>query len=170
MLDDSLLLDYRALALKHAFSTEYLSEIITTHGTYYSKVSPVDLLEEACLRHHSTKNGRKEAARKLLKFHQKPPFLISDDVAVFPTMGSKHPECMWIFSHFFEAESLTKEKTKITFHNGTDIIVPISLHTVKQQKMRTHTLLSHAQQSKRKYIREFPFLGMNTNPDNLGFE
>ncbi|WP_252502048.1 competence protein ComK [Sporosarcina sp. Marseille-Q4943] len=164
MKDDSLLLDYRALALRSAFSTDYLSEIITTHGTYYSKMSPIELLEEACLRHHSSKRGRKEAAKKLLKFHKKPPFLISDDVAVFPTMSSIHPECTWIFSHFFEEELIAKEETKIKFHDGTEVIVPVSLYTVQQQKLKVLALLSHVQQSKRKYIPEYPLFGMNPNP------
>ncbi|MGG0670240.1 competence protein ComK [Sporosarcina koreensis] len=160
MKDESLLLDYRALALKSVTTGKYLSEIITTHGIYYSKTSPVELLNKACLRHHSSKEGRQEAARKLLNFHQKPPFLISEDIAVFPTKSSIHPDCIWIFSHFFKTEAIEKEKTKITFHNETVIEVPISLYTVKQQKFRMHTLLSHAQQSKRAYIASHPLFGM----------
>lgn len=163
MKDESLLLDHRALALKSVTTGKYLSEIITTHGIYYSKIDPVELLNRACLRHHSSKEGREEAARKLLNFHQKPPFLISEDIAVFPTRSSKHPDCMWIFSHFFKAEALEKEKTKITFQNETVIEVPVSLYTVKQQKFRMHTLLSHAQQSKRAYISSLPLLGMPTD-------
>src|SRR4051794_27210378 len=112
MKDDSLLLDHRGLALKPYFSNGYLSEIITTHGTYYSKLSPIELLNRACLRHHSSKNGRKEAAKKLLNFHHNTPFLISEEIAVFPTRSSKHPECMWIFSRFFEATFLEKAKTQ----------------------------------------------------------
>lgn len=151
MIDDSLLLDYRTLALKPVFG-EYLSEIITLHGTYYSKLSPIELLNNACLRHHSSKAGRKEAAKKLLNFFKKPPFIISDDLGVFPTTSSKNRDCIYIFNHFFESESVSKEETKIKFSNGTVIIVPVSLYTVKQQKSRLHTLLSHAHLSKRQYI------------------
>ena len=38
--------DHRALALRWTISTDGLSEIITTHGTYLSSLSPMDLLED----------------------------------------------------------------------------------------------------------------------------
>lgn len=151
MIEDSFLLDYRTLALKPVFG-EYLSEIITLEGTYYSKVGPIELLNNACLRHHSSKEGRKEAAKKLLNFKKKPPFLISDDVGVFPTTSSKNPECIYIFNHFFKSEPASRKETKITFNNKESIIVPVSFHTVKQQKSRLHMLMSHVQQTKRQYI------------------
>ncbi|MCG7344041.1 competence protein ComK [Sporosarcina sp. ACRSL] len=160
MRDDSLLLDFRALALRPVFSGTYLSEIITTHGVYYSRTSPVELLKQACLRHHSSKEGRKDAAKKLLNYHKKPPFLISDDVGVFPTVSSDNPECIYIFSHFFKAEKVGKAKTKITFSNKTVITVPVSHYTVMQQKAKLHMLLSHSHQSKRNYISGQPYFGM----------
>ncbi|WP_432357013.1 competence protein ComK [Sporosarcina sp. UB5] len=160
MRDDSLLLDFRTLALKPVFSGEYLSKIITTHGTYYSKTSPIELLKEACLRHYSSMEGRKEAAKKLLNYYKKPPFLISDDVGVFPTISSEKPECIFIFSHFFEAEKVGKKQTKITFNNKTYITVPVSHYTVMRQKSKLHTLLSHCQQSKRNYKAGSPNFGM----------
>lgn len=167
MRNDSLLLDFRALALKPVFSGEYLSEIITTHGVYYSKMSTIDLLEEACLRHYSSKAGRRKATQKLFKFMKKTPFLISDDVGVFPTRSCKNPECVWIFSNFFEMKRLEKNVTEIKFSNGTIVTVSVSLHTLERQKSRLHMVMSHAQQSKRTYIPELPFLGMNSNPDEL---
>lgn len=167
MKDDSLLLDFRALVLKPVLSGEYLSKIITTHGIYYSKTSPLDLLKQACLRHHSSKEGRKEAAKKLLNYYKKPPFLISDDVGVFPTMSSTKPECIYIFSHFFKAKEIGKQLTQITFHNhGNRVVtIPVSLHTVMQQKSKLHMLMNHLHQSKRNYITGLPSSGID--PDGL---
>ncbi|WP_339251792.1 competence protein ComK [Sporosarcina sp. FSL W8-0480] len=152
MKDDSFLLDSRALALKPYFSEKYLSKIITTHGIYYSSLNPKELLDKACLRHYSSKAGRKEAARKLLKFNRKTPFLISDEVGVFPTKSSKHDDCIYIFSHFFQTEPIDSKNTLITFNNDISIKVSVSPYTVRQQKSRLHMLLSHVQLSKRQYI------------------
>ncbi|MDN4605907.1 competence protein ComK [Sporosarcina highlanderae] len=161
MIDDSLLLDHRALALEKVSSGKYLSKIITLHGIYLSETCPIELLNRACLRYHSTKKGRKEAVRTLMDFGKKPPFLISDEVGVFPTKASKHPDCVWIFGHFFATEMVDKKNTKLTFKNGMTINVKESLYTIKKQKLRLHTLLSHVQQSKRQYISEQPMFVVN---------
>lgn len=156
MKDYSLYLDHRALALQHVHTGEYLSEIVTTHGVYHSKLSPTTLLNRACLRNHSSMKGREEAVRKVFGFVQKPPFLISEDVGVFPIMSSEHPECTWIFSHFFNMEVLGKKRTKLIFINGTEIIVPVSHDVVIKQKTKLHTLLSHSYQLKQAYFADYP--------------
>lgn len=148
MKDHSLLLDLRALVLKPVFSSKYRSKIITTHGIYYSESKPIDLLNKACLRFFSTKEGRKNATRELFKFPYNPPFLISKKVGVFPTMSSKHPECIWIFNHPFHAEKV-EQGTKLTFtEHDIHTIVPTSLHTITVQNYKLHTVVSHSQQSR----------------------
>ncbi|MDW0116229.1 competence protein ComK [Sporosarcina thermotolerans] len=160
MKDEISLFISRTLALKSVHSGKYFSKIITMDGIYFSTLKPIDLLNKACLRHHSSKAGRKEAAKELLKYRQKTPFLISDEVGVFPTNGSKNPDCIWIFSHFFDAKRLDSKNTLLTFNNEITINVPVSLYTVTKQKTRLHTLLSHVQYSKNQYISEQSLFGV----------
>lgn len=155
---DSLLLDECALALKPVFTGEYQSKIITTNGIYYSKLPPNELLNRACLRYFSTKQGRTQAAALLLKFAHKPPFLIEPGkVGVFPTESSKNPECIWIFNHRFTVDEIAKGKSVITFMNGTSIHVPVSKFTILKQYERLHTLMSIS----RSMLREKDLYGKN---------
>ena len=150
---NSNLIDERALALKPVFWGKNRSKIITTHGTYFSTLSPKDLLDKACLNHLSTKKGRISAATLLLSYTMKPPFIISpNEYGVFPTESSKKPECVWIFNHRFTVKEVTGGESLITFMNGVSIKVQVSKYTIIRQEQRLHTLLSIGQTLRREYI------------------
>lgn len=137
------MIDHRTLAVEAVFAGEYRSKIHTTHGTYYSKLYPRKLLDKACIRYGSTKQGRIQAARILLNYLQKPPFMIAPyTIGAFPTMGTGNPECVWIFNHRFNIDELLIGKSRITFMNGTTILVNASKHTLTKQQQRLHTLIS----------------------------
>lgn len=145
MICDSYLLDHRALALKSVYTDGFKSKIITTHGIYFSKLSAEDLLDKACIRYFSTKKGREQASRLLLKYIQKPPFLISNvDIGVAPTAASRNFDCVWIFNHRCTVKEVAKGQSIVTFVDGTSISVNASKHTISRQLHRLHTLLSYA--------------------------
>lgn len=143
---DSYLIDVRTLAVKSFYTDGYQSEIITTHGCYYSKLTPQNLLNKACLQYFSTMQGRISAAATLLNFDKKPPFLIApNEVGVFPTASPRNANCVWIFNHRFIIKEVEKGKTIVTFMDGTAITVAASKHTIIKQHGRLHTLLSISQ-------------------------
>jgi len=139
---DSYLLDERALAIKPIFTGDYQSEIFTTHGIYYSKLKPKELLNLACINYLSTKKGRMHAATILLEYNKKTPFMISSRFGVFPTASPNNPNCIWIFSQRIKIQVLTKTESVVTFMNGTSITVNASKHVIDKQNHRLHTLLS----------------------------
>jgi competence protein ComK len=140
---DSFLLDERALAIKSIFTGDYRSEIFSTHGIYYSKLTPKKLLNKACVNYLSTKKGRMQAATILLGYSRKPPFIISpNEFGVFPTASPDNPDCVWIFGHRFEVKEVTKNESIVTFVNGTAIKVKASKNIIDNQNRRLHTLLS----------------------------
>lgn len=146
------LIDERALAIKPVLSGENRSKIITTHGTYFSLLSPKDLLNEACLNYLSTKEGRVKAAKLLLSYTMKPPFIISpNEYGVFPTESSKKPECVWIFNHRFTVKEVKRGESVITFLNGASVNVDVSKYTILKQEQRLHMLLGLGQTIKREY-------------------
>ena len=146
MICDSYLLDHRALALKSVYTDGFKSKIITTHGIYFSKLSAEDLLDKACIRYFSTKKGREQASRLLLKYIQKPPFLISNvDIGVAPTAASRNFDCVWIFNHRCTVKEVAKGQSIVTFMEGTSITVNVSEHTILTQLHRLHTLMSYSQ-------------------------
>ena len=122
---------------------ENKSEIITTHGTYYSKLKPLDLLNKACINYFSSKQGRTEVTKNLLNYSRKPPFIIvPNEIGVFPTKSSKSPDCVFIFNHRISVEEVAKGQSVITFMAGISITVKVSKHTILKQYQRLHTLMS----------------------------
>lgn len=144
---DSYLIDTRALALESHFIGEYKSKISTTHGIYYSKLTPAQLLDKACLRYFSTMQGRIQAASILLKFVQKPPFIITpNELGVCPTASHENADCVWLFNHRFTIVEVAKGQSEVTFLEGTTVHVKASKYTILQQYQRLHTLLSVSSQ------------------------
>lgn len=154
---ESYLLDSQALALlSHTDSDANLSKIVTLHGTYVSSKPPLQLLSLACLHSHSSIEKRTQEAVEILKFKQKPPFLLAKGVGVFPTSSSRHNTCAWIFNHFFTTTSVDKNTTMLSFSPDIHITVAASLHIIRQQNARLHLLLSHSTQLKKElYIEQF---------------
>ena len=152
---ESYLLDNQALALL-AYEDEEgnQSVIVTLHGPYLSKLTPIRLLNAACLQAGATKKIRKQEAQSILQCKHKPPFLIADGVGVFPTSSSNHKTCVWIFNHFFTMSSTDNQTTTLTFATGITVTVPVSQHVLRQQNGRLHTLLSHYAQTKREMVYE----------------
>lgn len=140
---DSKWIDHKVLAIEPVFVGCYRSKIHTMNGTRYSKLDPRTLLDNACIRYASSKAGRKQATKKLLKYKNKTPFIIAPySIGVFPTMASSNPECVWIFHHRFKIEELHHGRSRLTFINGTSIIVKTSRHILLKQQERLHTLIS----------------------------
>lgn len=144
---DYYLIDTRALALESVFTGDYKSKISTTHGIYFSKQTPAQLLNKACLRHFSTMKGRTQAASILLNYGQKPPFLIApNEMGVCPTASPDNADCVWLFNHRFTVVEVAKGQSVVTFMEGTTVHVKASRHTILKQYERLHTLLSISSQ------------------------
>lgn len=140
----SYLLDHRARALRWAKSNDGKSEIITTHGTYFSDLTPIELLEQVCIRFLSTKEGRKEGSKFLFKFEEFPPYICAPDLGVFQTTSSMNFDCVWILNaHFASTNAEKKGQTIITFDEGISITVPAAKTFIDQQRILLHRLLLH---------------------------
>lgn len=155
---DSNLIDNQVLVLISVFTGEYKSKIITTHGTYYSKMTVHELLNNACIRFASTLEGRMQATRIFMKYPKKTPILIDPaEIGAFPTMSYQHLECVWLFNHYFEVEEVDKGKCLVTFGNGMSVPVDVSKHVLLKQQQRLHFTLDMYRQThrqKKPYIRK----------------
>ncbi|WP_053590422.1 competence protein ComK [Bacillus sp. FJAT-22090] len=136
------LIDKNTLMLKSVFTGVYKSKIIKTYGVYYSPLSVQQLLANACIPYASTLEGRIQAIKKMMNYFVKTPLLIDPNgIAAFPTISYKNLECVWIFNHHFEVESLGKGKSKVTFSNGEAYIVHVSKNVLLKQKQRLHATI-----------------------------
>ncbi len=143
----------RALALEGVFDGKYRSKVTMIDGIYYSEMPPVDLLNEICMHFGATKKGRVDAAKSLLGFSKKTPFIIvPGKVAAVPLVSPDRDDCVWIFNHPFKTTEISKGKSLLTYRNGAKVEVPCSKYTLLKQENRIHTLLSKLEWMKRWYI------------------
>ncbi|QUG43855.1 competence protein ComK [Psychrobacillus sp. INOP01] len=143
MKGDSELIDNQTLLLESVFKDKVKTRIVTTHGIYNSEESILNLLEDACNRFASTLEGRLKATKKLMNYSVKTPLLIEPNhFGAFPTMSYRHVECVWIFSHPFNVEEVSKGKSVVLFTNGISVSVNASKHVLLKQHQRLHTTLN----------------------------
>ena len=158
---DSFLINRTVLAVKAFFMGENKSKIITTHGIYYSVLTPLELLNKACINYSSTWQGRTDVATVLLDYSKKPPFIIEPNkIGVFPTKSSKSPDCVFIFNHHISVHEVAKGQSVITFMAGISVTVKVSKNIILKQYQRLHTLMSVSNlrhQEKELYDRENGF-------------
>lgn len=134
---DSLRIDTDTLVVQPIFENALKTHIITTHGSYTSSFSQLELLNLACMRYFSTYEGRIQASRYQTSFHRKTPLLVAENgIFAFPTMSPLNAECMWIFNHSFKSKKHTDKSTILQYDNGVEIVVNASVHTIEKQRQR----------------------------------
>lgn len=111
----SFLLDHRALALRWTKTTDGLSEIITTHGTYLSDLSPMEHLDN----------------------------LSGTGLVVLQTAPSDHIDCVWILNDSFQTVEVGDNLTNIVFDDGTSLPIPESKSFIVQKCKRLHTFVHY---------------------------
>lgn len=107
-------------------------------------ISATDYLNELCLRHCSTLEGRLEACRNLLSITQKACLLISErnEEVYFPVKGLKDKDNEWfLFSSVITFHAFEKNCTELIFQDGTRKVMDVNYRTVKMQMERCRNLL-----------------------------
>ena len=107
-------------------------------------ISATDYLNELCLRHCSTLEGRLEACRHFLSITQKACLLISErsEEVYFPVKGLKDRDNEWfLFSSVVTYHSLSDNSTELIFKDGTRKVTDVNYRTVKMQMERCKQLL-----------------------------
>ena len=113
MFSNHFLLDHQPLALRWTMATDGLSEIITTHGTYLSNLTPMELLEK-----------------------------LSDTVrVVLQTAPSDHIDCVWILNGSFKTKEVEDYLTDIVFNDRTSVSVPVSKSYIDQKYKSLHSFM-----------------------------
>jgi competence protein ComK len=104
---------------------------------------PEELLDEMCLRHGSSYEGRCTSFRHMLHVHQKAAVMISEisQSIYFPTHSPFNPQCVWL--HYNEILSIQAKQsnTIVKFLNGFKIEVRAPYRTVRNQMKRCEEYL-----------------------------
>ena len=113
------------------------------------KRKALDLIDETSIKFGSTYQGRADSAKRLTKATQKIPILINPALQMIatPTHSPKHVDNTWVFlNHVKDFKENKKNKfnkaVDLTFNNGREVTLPVSIHTFKNQVAVTNALLT----------------------------
>lgn len=122
---------------------KFCSEVLEYEQEIFVEKRPMDVIDQSCRYFGSSYSGRKTGTKDLMKVTHKPPIVIdpANSIYFFPTTSSTKAHCAWISHGFVKEYSATKEdNTNITFTNGKQIIVPVSVGSFENQLLRTAQL------------------------------
>lgn len=137
------LVNHQTVAIESFFTNGFRSKITKMDGVFYSDKTPIELINNACMRYASTLEGRLQAVTKVLNFRKPPFFIMPYDLGVFPTTSPDNPDCVWIFNHRFSMFEVSKGISRLDFANDISILVNVSLHTLQQQQQRLHMVINY---------------------------
>lgn len=106
---------------------------------------PEKYLEEACLKHGSTMEGREQAFRYLTDSLQKAAVLVNEEKHElwFPTVSKSCENCEWIAYYNLLKVCRRQENTsEIIFDNGFRAVVNCSIRTMNLQRKRCQAFLT----------------------------
>lgn len=114
------------------------SSCLMEDGSYtVCEKNPVKLLNELCLMHGSTMQGRKDAYSILMNRKRKAPVLISEQYfeMFFPVLSSTDTnDMLWLsYSDIWMYKQIEDNLTKVYFICGCEADVPVSRRTLKYQ-------------------------------------
>jgi competence protein ComK len=116
------------------FSSDQQITIKTHHEDKTAPLSTTkEVLSLMCLNQGATYEGRRRAVCEILKVKQKVPILLAPNELLFPTHSPDQLECAWI--NYFAILNYDKfdEGSIVTFIDGTNIIFPCNLRTIKMK-------------------------------------
>lgn len=119
------------------------SKIIAGNETIIVNKSVKELLKYNCKYYGSTLNGRTEASKYALGMKYKLPIILEEtrEMIFFPTTSPEIKECIWISLNNILKYEKNDFQSKITFINGTELVLDISYPSLENQILRATKLL-----------------------------
>lgn len=122
---------------------KFCSEILEYEQEILVEKRPMEVIDQSCRYFGSSYSGRKTGSKDIANITHKPPVVIdpANSIYFFPTAASTKANCAWIAHSFVKEYKATKEHdTEITFTNGKQITVPMSVGSFENQLFRTAQL------------------------------
>lgn len=123
----------------------YQTKISDTDGQFYSKKTPLELIQESCLtQNFSTYEGRRNAIQKKYSFQKNVPIPIDHRVylCAIPTISPARWDCSWFFYGQVERIDPHGKDTKIYFHNQQTNVMKVSWNKIKRQYIKAGHILA----------------------------
>lgn len=115
--------------------------------SHQEKIAPFtstkEVLFSLCLNYGATYEGRRTATSKILNIKQKVPIFLSNNELLFPTHSPDHKECAWINYYAILDYHKHQKGCLFVFIDGSEIILPCSIRTIKTQMERCQKYQQH---------------------------
>lgn len=122
----------------------YRSKILEAKEEVCSVRYPITLLDDSCLSHGSSLEGREKAVRKILRTKSKLPIPVNPDKGIYmlPTLSKRNRDCVWLSYYLIDNYYQVDDRTLVTFTDGTYIYVKVSEASLDLQFKRTSQVIA----------------------------
>lgn len=130
-------------------SAYYHALIIEGQRERHSIYHPEQIIDHSCILYGSTLDGRRNAAKKILKISSKVPISVIPEEGVYmlPTSSIKSKNCAWLSYYQISDYEQRDNKTYVTFSDGTGLFVSTSERSFDLQMKRTSQLIASLNRS-----------------------
>lgn len=147
------------------YGSKLYSQIYQLDDELHSPFKPLELIKRSCRLFAASYEGRKEGSRQLIGITHKIPITIdsTNSMYFFPTSSPNNPSCAWIsHEHVLHYEKVDSTNTLVILRNKESIVIPISIHSFKNQMLRTALLRTKLMQRIGEYDRKTMLIYRNS--------
>jgi Genetic competence transcription factor len=132
------------------------TRIIEKNQEYVIQKKAYEVMDENCKYYGSSYNGRLKAAKEILDCSYKLPIIMEESsmLIFFPTKSSLLDDCCWINYNAIRENENSGSKTLLKLINNQELLLDISLLSLKNQIYRATRLESIIRQRLKSIRRE----------------
>ncbi|MCL1695807.1 competence protein ComK [Lysinibacillus sp. BPa_S21] len=119
------------------------TRVIERHYEYVSKLAPTKLIDYNLRYFGSSLRGAFDGSRMILGKLNQNPIVVHEQSSIiwFPSKSYVRPECKWFAVHHIkDYQAVDKKNTKVTFLNGYEDCVDLSIRSFENRVQRAFLL------------------------------
>jgi len=121
-----------------------ITKVLEKNNEYYVNQTTYEIMDNSCQYYGSSCEGRIKGTKMILGSNYKVPIVVEEtnDIIFFPTESPSSDSCSWLSLNQIERYEDCEGFTKVTFSNGQNIVVKMSLSSFENQVLRANRLES----------------------------
>lgn len=151
------LINERTMALESIADEKYGTRVYESgRDAFYVVERPLELIKVACLHGRASYEGRIDAVKFLMNYHNKVSVPIDPQRGIIacPTHSSKSFACSWLFlTHVRTIIQVSNHTTIVVFHDGQELSLNVSRYIIEQQLNRaSRCFIIFCEEGQRKFV------------------
>ena len=121
-----------------------ITKVLEKDSEYYVNQTTYEIMDNSCQYYGSTCEGRIKGTKMILGSNYKVPIVVEEtnDIIFFPTESPSSESCSWLSLNQIEHYEASGGFTKVSFFNGKEIVVKMSVSSFENQILRANRLES----------------------------